>query len=657
MRALAFLLVPGLLWAVTPRRFLVTTWAPDGGAGKPRLLHGRADAEDLAAAFVQLGNVDELDRVSTEVVDSASLEEAWNRAQTRLDSVAAQGIPVELVVFHTGHADRDGLLLGRSRMPWTAVRRFLDGETGSTRIAFLDACASGSALRTKGGRFHAALDLPVTSGRAILASSRPDELSTESDQEGGSLFSRALIAGLRGAADADRDGRVTLSETFQYSARETERRAQGLGAPSQHPSASTELTGAIDPVLTDLRDPPARLRLEPGLPMVALRDSTGRLLGTASPGMRDTLDIALAPGLWSLDNDSLRTGMRIRLRAGETRWVSPLELVAQAPPAESVPPHDTATRWAPINFGILPPVSVNGSDPRSVRNAFSMDLILAEARTFSGFQFAGVMARTFGDASGAQFSIGGNTVTGNLAGFQLSNANQVDGDVAGAQLAPYLNMVEGDLRGAQAAILMNVARGTVRGAQVGIGSSYAGSLDRGLQVALVTVSGNASGLQTGIVNVASRMDGAQIGLVNVGSGTGLRAGFVNIVPSGRPVSLGALSIGENFELHPALQFDPEGSYRVLLRSRMEWFQSGLEFGGLPYLGGKRTLSIQTTARWERFVAGELGLAWTVYGHAFELRPDLVAGFAWPLLSHLAPFVQARWSLESNQATLWSGVEF
>lgn len=657
MKMVAFALLPGLLWAVTPRRFLVATWAPDGGAGKSRLLHGRADAEDLADAFLQLGNVAEVDRISKEVVDSASLEDAWKRTSIRLDSAAAEGIPVELVVFHTGHADREGLLLGRSRMPWSAVRRFLDNGTGSTRIAFLDACASGSALRTKGGRFHAALDMPITSGRAILASSRPDELSTESDQEGGSLFSRALIAGLRGAADADRDGRVTLSETFQYSSRETERRAKGLGAPSQHPSASTELTGAIDPVLTDLRVPPARLRLEPGLPAVALRDSTGRRLGTASPGMRDTLDIALAPGLWSLDNDSLRVGMRIRLRAGETRWVSPLELVAQAPPRDTTAPKDTTIRWAPINFGILPPVSVNGSDPRSVRNAFSMDLVLAEARTFSGFQFAGVMARTFGDASGAQMSIGGNTVTGNLAGFQFSTANQVDGDVAGAQLAPYLNLVEGDLHGAQAALLMNVARGTVRGAQVGIGSSYAGSLDRGVQIALVTVSGSASGLQTGIVNVASRMDGAQIGLVNVGSGTGLRAGLVNIVPAGKPVSLGVLSIGEDFELHPAVQLDPEGTHRVLLRSRMDWFQSGLEFEGLPYLGGKRVLSIQTTARWERFVAGELGMAWTIYGRAFELRPDLVAGFSWPLLSHLAPFVQARWSLESNQATLWSGVEF
>lgn len=656
MRSILPLLLPGLLWALAPRRILVATWAPDGGPGKPALVHGREDARDFAQVFAELGGVEESDRIVGEVADSASLARTWATATDRLEGIRAQGLPAELIVFHTGHADREGLLLGAERMSWERVRRFLDADAGSTRIAFLDACASGSALRTKGGTFHAAVELPATSGRAILASSRADELSTESDKDGGSLFSRTLIAGLRGSADANRDGRVTLSEAFQFSSRETEERARTLGAPAQHPSASTALSGTIDPVLTDLANSTARLRLEAGLPAVAVLDSAGNLLGTASPGTRDTLDFALPPGLWTLRSDSLRALVKIRLRPGETRWVSPLELVAQAAP-DTAPKPDTATRWVPINFGILPPVSVNGARPREVRNAFSMDLVLGEARTVSGFQFAGVMARTFGNASGAQISIGGNSVAGHLAGFQFSNANQVGGDMAGAQLAPYLNLVEGDLDGAQTALLMNVARGTVRGAQIGIGSSYAGSLDRGLQVALVTVAGSATGLQTGIVNVASRMDGVQAGLVNVGSGSGARLGVVNIVPSGKPLSVGALSVGDDFELHPALQVDPEGSHRFLLRSRMDWFQSGMEFRGLPYVGGKRSVSAQATARLERILAAELGLAWTVYGTDAGLEPDLVAGMSWPLLRHLAPFVQARWSLTTNTATLWSGLEF
>lgn len=90
---------------------------------------------------------------------------------------------------------------------------------------------------------------------------------------------------------------------------------------------------------------------------------------------------------------------------------------------------------------------------------------------------------------------------------------------------------------------------------------------------------------------------------------------------------------------------------------MDWFQSGVSIEGLPYLGGERRISIETTARLERLLATELGLAWVFPGWTPRPVPEIVAGFSLPLMSHLSPFVQARWSLETNQATLWSGVEF
>jgi len=373
--------------------------------------------------------------------------------------------------------------------------------------------------------------------------------------------------------------------------------------------------------------------------------------------MRDTLDIALSPGLWTLRTDSGAARMQVLLRPGEIRRISPLELVTiPVIPVTAPDTVDTTTRWVPINFGILPPVSINGAKPRRVRNAFSMDLILGEARTFSGFQFSGVMSRAFGDATGFQMSVAGNTVLGNMSGFQVSNANQVDGNLVGAQLASYLNMTEGDLRGAQVALLMNVARGKVDGAQLG-GAAYAGNMRHGAQIALVTVSGSATGVQAGLVNVAREIDGLQLGLVNVGSGSGVRIGVVNVVPSGKPTSIGALGVGSELELHPVLQISQDMSNRLLLRSRMDWFQSGLSIEGLPYLGGERRFSIETSARLERLLATELGFAWVFPGWTPRPVPEIVAGFSLPLMSHLAPMVQARWSLETKRATLWSGVEF
>ncbi len=659
-RLLAFMMFPVLAAAtVAPRRVLVATWAPDGGPGKPRLLHGRTDAEDLAKAFVDLGGVAPQDLILREAADTGSLAGIWRMADSAAGLARSQGVPTELFVFHTGHADAEGMQLGTDRLPWDRLRSLLSRGDGGLRVAFLDACASGSALRSKGGRFHPARPAPTVTGRAVLASSRSDELSTESDKDGGSLFTRALVSGLRGAADQDKDGRVTLSEAFRHSSRETERRARELGAPSQHPDGSTELVGSVDPVLTDVRNPPARLRLEPGFPALSLRDSSRKVMGTASTGAGDTLDLALSPGLWTLEEDSGRRQMRVLLRPGESRMVSPLELLAKADPAKAVSDSDTATTWVPINFGILPPVSLNGASPRKVRNAFSMDLIMGEAKMLTGFQFALVMSRVFGDAKGFQMSVGGNSVTGDMKGAQLSIANQVEGDFQGVQIGTDLNLIEGDLAGTQLGLLMNVARGTVHGTQIGIGADYAGVLDHGVQVALVTVSGHARGVQAGLVNVASRMDGVQAGLINVGSGSGARFGLLNVVPSGSPFAFGALSVGRELGLHPSFQMNPDGENRICLHSRRGWFQSGMAWEGIPVplLRGEQSLSVDAGVRFERILAAELGLAWTLVGDESGWPPQLVAGFAWPILSHLSPIVQASWSFESNRATIWSGLEF
>ncbi|MEN9308508.1 MAG: hypothetical protein RL173_2440 [Fibrobacterota bacterium] len=658
MRWSLAILLPSLIWAAAPttRRILVGTWAPTGPAGKPRLQHGAADARDLADAFQRLGSVGESDTVLLEVSDTTALVRAWDEATTRSEKARSQGLSAELIVFHTGHADAQGFRLGDQVLPWSRVQQFLSKRDGSMKVAFLDACASGNALRSKGGKFVSSAATESVAGSAVLSSSRSNELSTESDKDGGSLFTRAVVAGLRGAADSDHDGRVTLSETFRYAAVETERRASALGAPEQHPSGSTELVGEVDPVLTDLRSAPARLRFEAGFPATSLWDSTRRVIGTASTGPRDSLELALSPGLWTLRTDSGSARMQVLLREGESRRISPLEMVTIPVVPRPADTTDTTTRWVPINFGILPPVSINGAKPRRVKNAFSMDFILGEAKTVSGFQFSGVMSRVFGDASGLQMSVAGNTVLGNMSGFQFSNANQVDGNLVGAQLATYLNMTEGDLRGAQVSALMNVARGNVEGAQLG-GAAYAGNLRHGAQIALVTVSGKAVGVQAGLVNVAREMDGLQLGLVNVGSGSGARLGFVNVVPSGKPISIGALSVGSQLELHPIVQISQDLSNRLLLRTRMDWFQSGLSWEGLPYLGGERILSIETSARLERLLATELGFAWVFPGWSPRLVPEIVAGFSLPLMSHLSPIVQARWSLETKRATLWSGVEF
>ena len=58
-------------------------------------------------------------------------------------------------------------------------------------------------------------------GHAFLTSSSADEAAQESDRIGGSFFTHYLITGLRGGADANADGKVTLGEAYQFAFAET----------------------------------------------------------------------------------------------------------------------------------------------------------------------------------------------------------------------------------------------------------------------------------------------------------------------------------------------------------------------------------------------------------------------------------------------------
>jgi hypothetical protein len=53
-------------------------------------------------------------------------------------------------------------------------------------------------------------------GRAIITASRPTEVSIELPELGHGLFTYDLVQGLKGAADLNRDGIVSLQELYEY---------------------------------------------------------------------------------------------------------------------------------------------------------------------------------------------------------------------------------------------------------------------------------------------------------------------------------------------------------------------------------------------------------------------------------------------------------
>jgi hypothetical protein len=74
-------------------------------------------------------------------------------------------------------------------------------------------------------------------------------LLQESEELAGAVFTHFLVSGLRGGADVDGDGRVTLSELYTYAYRKTLMRT-GTGVALQHPAMTLDTSGTGEIVLT-----------------------------------------------------------------------------------------------------------------------------------------------------------------------------------------------------------------------------------------------------------------------------------------------------------------------------------------------------------------------------------------------------------------------
>jgi hypothetical protein len=145
---------------------------------------------------------------------------------------------------------------------------------------------------------------------------------------------------------------------------------------------------------------------------------------------------------------------------------------------------------------------------------------------------------------------------GALEGMQLGGANQVDGEVAGAQLGLLFNVAGGSVHGVQLASAANLARADVHGFQLALLANRTQGDLEGFQLAAVnTTGGNVDGGQFGVVNgAAGDVRGIQLGFVNVARNVrGMQLGLVNIaddVEEGLPI--GIVSVTKSGGVHPVL---------------------------------------------------------------------------------------------------------
>jgi hypothetical protein len=222
------------------------------------LRFAQADAERISRALVQLGGFPEENTTVLRDRPAAAVRSALLTINERVrQSVSGGRNRAVLFVFFSGHSDAQDLHLSGSTMPVEELRKIVVGSAATVRVLVVDACRSGSATRTKGGRpgpsFAIKLDDRLDNeGVAIITSSAATEDSQESDSLQGSFFTHYLLSGLRGAADANSDRRVSLAEAYAYAYSNTLRTTSKTLAGPQHPTYEYGIHGKGDLILTEL---------------------------------------------------------------------------------------------------------------------------------------------------------------------------------------------------------------------------------------------------------------------------------------------------------------------------------------------------------------------------------------------------------------------
>lgn len=117
----------------------------------------------------------------------------------------------KIIFFFSGHGDT-GLMLayGPENFYYKDLMKILSKAKTKNVFCFVDACMSGSVSPTEYDWANA------HKGVTFMMSSRANEYSIENNWVGHGYYTQALLKGLRGMADKNKDRQITLMELFRY---------------------------------------------------------------------------------------------------------------------------------------------------------------------------------------------------------------------------------------------------------------------------------------------------------------------------------------------------------------------------------------------------------------------------------------------------------
>jgi uncharacterized caspase-like protein len=320
---LLFLLVATTHARAEPIRILLAAGAPSGTSGDQPLLHPLDDARAVQDVFTSIGGVAAVDALLVSDPTAASLRASFDRAEALARGHSPQ--EVTFLFYFSGHGDHEALHLTGEAFSIQELQERVARLPAALRLVVVDACRTrtdrAKGMTTEPGFPIALSSVQIASGVAWLFASTDGEVAQESDEIGGALFSHFWATGLRGAADSNGDGRVTLQESFDFAYAQTLLQSARSGAALQRPQERLELTEAGPVVLTALSTNRATLVLPPD------RDALYLVYGASSRSLEAelyaqpdrTTSIGLTPGRYVVQRRVQAAGgvTEVMLAAGD----------------------------------------------------------------------------------------------------------------------------------------------------------------------------------------------------------------------------------------------------------------------------------------------------------------------------------------------------
>jgi hypothetical protein len=304
---MSFLVVGGQAWGTEvqagPEAYALVVGSNRAGPGQEELRFAREDAQRMLEVLTELGGYHKGNMKLLLDPDKEDLVAAIGEMSGRLSAHSQRGEQSVFLFYYSGHARAHALNMGEEEVELRELREKLTGLPSTVTVAILDACQTGAISRVKGAEPAAdfsynSVNNLNTAGIVVMASSSASELSQESESLGSSYFTHHLIVGLRGAADEDQDGKITLSEAYRYAYNRTLVATAATAVGKQHVTLETELRGKGEMILTRPAEASSALNLpgEMDGEVLVHKEPKKTVVAEISKAKGDPVRLAFPPG-------------------------------------------------------------------------------------------------------------------------------------------------------------------------------------------------------------------------------------------------------------------------------------------------------------------------------------------------------------------------